>query len=81
MATAPIITRVPPEDRQKLTTPLEDTSTAALRAMGANRLMRPVMSPETEAELIAAGYGRQTLGGFTLTDVGMVRAMMENEQQ
>ena len=77
MATPPIINRVAPEDRQRLQTPLTDGTMSALRQMGVNRLLRPVMTPETEQELMAAGYVRQSLGGLQLTDIGQVRAMIE----
>lgn len=77
MATAPLITRVPPEHRQKLLTPLSAAASAALSAMGGNKLLRPVMDEDTSAQLINAGYAKATLGGVALTDVGQVRAQME----
>ena len=80
MASAPIINRVPPEFRFRLRTPLAADALSALRAMGANKLLRPVMSDETSSALIEAGYAKQTVGGVTLTDVGSVRAAMENGQ-
>ena len=81
MPSAPILNRVPPEHRQKLLTPVGAEARSVLAQMGANKLMRPVMSVETQSELIAAGYGRETLGGFALSDVGQVRAMMEATPQ
>jgi hypothetical protein len=80
MAVTPIISRVPPQHRQKLMTPLDDASASALRQMGVNKLLRPVMTPETEATLISAGYARRSTGGLILSDEGAVRAMMENGQ-
>ena len=80
MATAPLITRVPPEHRLKLLTPLGVEAMSALRAMGANKLLRPVMSEETTAELVDAGYVHETFGGPVLSDIGQVRSAMENGQ-
>lgn len=77
---ASIASRVPPASRQKLLTPLAAASSAALRAIGANKLLQPVMAPETVSELVAAGYAQQAMGGIKLTDEGQVRAMMENGQ-
>ena len=75
-----ILSKVLPQHRQKLMTPLAAEANAALKQMGANRLLRPVTSPETNAQLIEAGYARETLGGIALTDIGQVRAAMENGQ-
>ena len=80
MPSAPIINRVPPEFRIKLHTPLENEAASALRQMGANRLLRPVMTPATEQQLIDAGYARRVLGGVALNDLGQIRAAMENGQ-
>lgn len=80
MASSPIINRVPPEHRQRLMTPLATDAASALRSMGANKLLRPVMTPEVSDALVAAGYARDTFGGLQLTDSGQVRAMMENGQ-
>jgi hypothetical protein len=75
-----IVDRLAPASRQKLQTPLSDATTAALRQMGVNKLLQPVMTAEMKAELIAAGYGAERLGGFVLSPVGHVRAMMETGQ-
>ena len=75
-----ITDRIAPESRQKLQTVLSDETAAALRQMGVNKLLQPVMTPETKAELSAAGYGSDRLGGFMLSPMGQIRAMMENGQ-
>lgn len=79
-STGLLLDRVAPESRHKLETQLSVVSAAALRQMGVNKLLTPVMAPETTAELVAAGYAKQVLGGTVLTDVGHIRAMMENGQ-
>jgi hypothetical protein len=73
-----ILSRVAPEHRQRLETPLSDGQRTALRTMLSAGLMRPALDDETKGALVAAGYGRETMGGFTLTDVGQVRAYMES---
>lgn len=80
MASAPILNRVPPEHRFKLMTPLATEAQSALIAMGANKLLSPVVSDTVASQLIDAGYARQTTGGLALTDVGQVRSQMENGQ-
>lgn len=77
---SPIASKVAPEHRQKLTTPLTGGQSSALRTMLSAGLMRPKLDDETSAALIAAGYAKQTFGGVAMTDTGMVRAMMENGQ-
>lgn len=77
---SPIASRVAPEHRQKLTTPLTAGQSSALRTMLSAGLMRPVMPQETADALIAADYARQAFGGVAMTDTGAVRAMMENGQ-
>lgn len=72
-----IISRVAPEHRQKLATPLDAAHADALRSMFTAGLLRPVVPSETADALIAAGYAHETFGGLALTDVGQVRAMME----
>lgn len=79
-STGLLLDRVAPESRHKLETQLSVQTAAALRQMGVNKLLAPVMTPETTSELIAAGYVKQTLGGPVLTDVGNIRALMENGQ-
>ena len=75
-----IVDRLAPASRQKLQTPLSDATAAALRQFGVNRLLAPAVSDDTKAELMAAGYAKETLGGIVLTDIGHVRAMMETGQ-
>lgn len=77
---SPIASKVAPEHRQKLTTPLSAGNASALRTMLTAGLARPVLAEDTANALIAAGYAKQTFGGVALTDVGQVRAMMENGQ-
>ena len=77
MPSPAIMNRVPPEHRQRLLTPLSVAATAALSAMGGNKLLRPVMDEDTSAQLVNAGYAKSTLGGLALTDIGSVRAEME----
>jgi hypothetical protein len=79
-ATAGIVGRASPEHRQRLQTPLSGQVAGTLRTMLSAGLMRPVVAEDHAAALVAAGYAHQTLGGFALTDTGMVRAMMENGQ-
>jgi hypothetical protein len=73
-----IASRVPPEHRQKLATPLSAEQSGALRTMLTAGLLRPALPEETSSALIAAGYAKQTMGGVAMTDLGQVRAMMEN---
>lgn len=80
MASAPILNRVAPESRQRLLTPVGAEAASALRQMGGNKLLRPVMSDQAVSELTSAGFVRQSLGGPVLTDSGQIRAMMENGQ-
>jgi hypothetical protein len=75
-----IFSRVAPEHRQKLVTPITAEQSAALRGMLLGGLMRPVVPDETKAALAAAGYGEERAGGFALTQAGQVRAFMENGQ-
>jgi hypothetical protein len=78
VASAPgILSRVPPESRHKLTTPLSAEHSTALRTMLTAGLLRPALDDETAGALIAAGYARQTVGGLALSDEGQVRALME----
>ena len=79
-STGLLLDRVAPESRHKLETQLSQNAASALRLIGVNRLLQPVLDPTTKAELIAAGYGADRLGGFKLSDTGMIRAMMENGQ-
>lgn len=72
-----ILSRVPPEHRQKLQTPLSATAAAALGTMLSAGLLRPALDDETKGALVAAGYAQDKVGGFALTDTGHVRAMME----
>lgn len=74
---ARIIDRVAPENRQKLYTPLEASSVSMLVALNQG-LLKPAITDAQAAPLVAAGYARQVMGGgYVLTDVGAVRAMME----
>ena len=75
-----ILSRVAPEHRQKLATPLTADQSAALRGMLLGGLMRPVVPDEMKAALTAAGYGEDRAGGYSLTPAGQVRAFMENGQ-
>ena len=77
---ATVVDRVPPEHRQRLKTPLSGEVAGSLRQMLTAGLLRPVLPEDHAAELISAGYARQTLGGLALTDLGAVRGMMENGQ-
>ena len=77
---ATVLSRVPPQHRRQLQTPLSAGQAAALRTMLTAGLLRPALDDETKAALASAGYARETPGGFALTDVGQVRAMMENGQ-
>ena len=61
--TTSILSRVAPEDRQKLLTPLADTHAAALKTMLNAGLLRSVLPDEIAQPLIAAGYVKSTLGG------------------
>jgi hypothetical protein len=79
-STGLILDRVAPESRHKLETTLSQPTVSALRLIGANKLLQPVLSDDTKAELTAAGYGQDRLGGFALTPIGQIRAMMENGQ-
>ena len=72
-----LLDHVPPVHRTKLTLPLDTHAVSALRMMGQNKLLQPVMSDETKASLVEAGYIRHVLGGVTMTDLGEVRALME----
>jgi hypothetical protein len=74
---ASVLSRVAPENRAQLQTPLARTEVAALRTMLTAGLLRPALDGETKAALIGAGYVREALGGAMLTDSGAVRAMME----
>ena len=75
-----LLDRIAPESRQKLETRLSVETAAALRQMGVNKLLQPVMTAEMKAELTAAGYGQDRLGGYVLSPIGAVRAMIENGQ-
>lgn len=77
---SPIASRVAPEHRQRLATPLDAKQSGALITMLNTGLMRPVLEPGVANALIAAGYAKRTLGGVSLTDLGETRAMMESGQ-
>ena len=76
-----IIDSVPPDKRAPLFQKMSDESVTAVRVLLTAGLMKPRLPEAVTAELIASGYARQTTSGTTvLTDVGIVRAMMENGQ-
>lgn len=75
-----IAQKVAPEHRSKLHTPLTAEASSALQSMMNLGLMRPVLPDHIADALIQAGYAKQTFGGVAMTDVGQVRAMMENGQ-
>ena len=76
-----IIDSVPPDKRAPLFQKMSDESVTAVRVLLTAGLMKPKLPESVTAELIASGYARQTTSGTTvLTDVGIVRAMMENGQ-
>ena len=78
LSPASAISRLPPQPRGRLNTPLEAQGSAALRVLSTAGLLRPAMAPETVSALTDAGYVRQALGGdVVLSDVGRIRAMME----
>jgi hypothetical protein len=79
LAPASVIARIPPAARQRISTATGAAESAALGAL-APRLMRPIVTAEDAAPLIAAGYVRQTFGGYSLTDLGSLRAAMEAPQ-
>ena len=79
-STGLLLDRVAPESRHKLETVLSVNAAAALRQIGVNRLLQPVLDPTVKTELIAAGYGSDRLGGLMLSPIGAVRAKMENGQ-
>jgi hypothetical protein len=72
-----IISRVSPENRWKLETPIGTATAASLMAISNAGLLRPVIPPDHEEELVNAGYAERVLGGLRLTDTGQVRAQME----
>lgn len=77
MPATTILSRVAPESRHKLMTPLAADDAAALRTTFTAGLMRPALPPEQAQRLIDAGYMQQGTGGTFLTDTGAVRAQME----
>lgn len=80
-SSARIIDSIPPDKRAPLFTRMSDESISAVRVLLTAGLMKPKLPEAVSSELIAAGYARQTTSGtIVLTDVGQVRAFMENGQ-
>lgn len=75
---ATFLSRVAPEQRQRLETAVPAAQSAALRAMLNDGLARSILPTDIKSALMAAGYVHETLGGVALTPIGQVRAMMEN---
>lgn len=78
---SPLLLRVAPENRDQLMKPVSAAHLTALTQMHTAGLARPVLDEATKAELTRLGYAREMLGGFGLTPIGQVRAMMEQEGQ
>ncbi len=76
-----ILDSVPPDRRQPLFQKMSDEAVTAVRVLLTAGLLRPKLPPTITAELVTAGYARETTSGTViLTDVGQVRAFMENGQ-
>ena len=70
--------RTPPQNRQKLMSAIPAAQSSALRTMSTAGVLRPTLDAATVDVLVQAGYVRNVLGGYLLTDEGGFRSTMEN---
>ena len=72
-----VASHVSPQQRSALLEPLSPAHVASLKAVQAGTLLRSWVPVEHGMELSSGGYVRQTLGGFSPTDLGAARGAME----